>query len=153
MHEYREGRRWMIQRLGMSRSQPETTHHRPSFGSGKGRERESNNSPPRTIRNAAVTTPRSDANKDKESHTRRSEDLEKPSCSPPSIKTPHNPSTPITPIKLSSFSSCCSYASRSSCCDSLSVLAAVADGFPLFLEPLLRAGPPWREFQTSDGLV
>lgn len=91
----REVRGWMIQRPSVSHSRPEMTYHRPHFGSAKGgnreRDRESNKGTSHAIRNAAVTSRRHCAYKDRGSHTRISKDLETPSCSPASIKRPPQP--------------------------------------------------------------
>lgn len=87
----REVRGWMIQRPSISHSRPEMTYHRPHFGSAKGGNRERERATTAPPEDAAVTSLRHCAHKDRESHTRISKDLETPSCSPASIKRPSQP--------------------------------------------------------------
>ena len=79
-----EGRgvtRWMVQRLNISQSRLEMTHHQPHFGFGKGKKRGRCNNSPRAIRNAAVTSSSHHMYNSEESHTHGPKDLKKPSCS------------------------------------------------------------------------
>lgn len=151
-NEDRGLRRWMIQPLKMSHSRPEKTHHQRPSGSGIGKERESNNSTPRAIRNAAVTSPRHRAYKDKEAHTCRSKDL---------LTTFHQKTLTTSsifdcpPSRIGSLSSCSySYASCSSYRGPLSVLAAVRPkvGFASWVILWSRRCRTCGNFYTSCGI-